>query len=133
MIAVVVIGLVMGGIVVVVRLKQRHDYFLSRAQYHSEMEIACQRHRDAVMSAISYGTSLIEQARHRRMSDWPFLERVKADMPRLLKDLARDDRRIPYYAAMARKYRHATRYPWLPIEPDPAEPEWSPSSAKADP
>ena len=33
-------------------------------------------------------------------------------------------RGIAYHSAMARKYRHAARYPWLPIEPDPPEPEW---------
>ena len=31
---------------------------------------------------------------------------------------------IAYHAAIARKYRHVARYPWLPIEPDPPEPEW---------
>jgi hypothetical protein len=32
-----------------------------------------------------------------------------------------------YHAAMANKYRHAARYPWLPVEPDQEEPEWPPS------
>ena len=31
-------------------------------------------------------------------------------------------RRIPYEAALARKYRRAARYPWLPDEPDPPDP-----------
>jgi hypothetical protein len=26
------------------------------------------------------------------------------------------------YAAIARKYHRAARYPWLPVEPDPPEP-----------
>jgi hypothetical protein len=30
---------------------------------------------------------------------------------------------VSYHAAMARKYRHAACYPWLPVEPDPPEPE----------
>jgi hypothetical protein len=25
---------------------------------------------------------------------------------------------------MASKYEYASRYPWLPVEPDPPEPEW---------
>jgi hypothetical protein len=37
MIAVSVVGLVMGGIVGGVRLKRRHDYYLSRAQHHNTM------------------------------------------------------------------------------------------------
>jgi hypothetical protein len=28
-----------------------------------------------------------------------------------------------WHAALAEKYRHATLYPWLPVEPDPPEPE----------
>jgi hypothetical protein len=28
-----------------------------------------------------------------------------------------------YYAGLWRKYEHAARYPWLPVEPDPPEPE----------
>jgi hypothetical protein len=30
---------------------------------------------------------------------------------------------IDYHAEMARKYQYAARYPWLPVEPDPPEPE----------
>ena len=32
-------------------------------------------------------------------------------------------RGIAYHAAMARKYRQAARNPWLPVEPDPPEPD----------
>ena len=28
-----------------------------------------------------------------------------------------------WHAEMVRKYRHAARYPWLPVAPDPPEPE----------
>jgi hypothetical protein len=29
---------------------------------------------------------------------------------------------LRYHARMARNYRRAARYPWLPVEPDPPEP-----------
>jgi hypothetical protein len=29
----------------------------------------------------------------------------------------------PYYAAMRKNYEFAERYPWLPVAPDPPEPE----------
>ncbi len=32
------------------------------------------------------------------------------------------ERVFEWHAALARKYRHAARYPWLPFEPDPPEP-----------
>ena len=38
-------------------------------------------------------------------------------------NLARWTNRIAYYAAMTHKYQYAARYPWLPVEPDPPEPE----------
>lgn len=28
-----------------------------------------------------------------------------------------------YHESLALKYEHAARYPWLPVEPDPPEPE----------
>jgi hypothetical protein len=28
-----------------------------------------------------------------------------------------------YYGSLARKYRRGARHPWLPIEPDPPQPE----------
>jgi hypothetical protein len=41
-----------------------------------------------------------------------------------LKPLTTDEAKVPnWHEAMARKYRHAARYPWLPVEPDPPEPE----------
>ena len=41
-------------------------------------------------------------------------------------------RRIEYHAALARKWNRAYRYPWLPVDPDPPEPEWArvPDSAR---
>jgi hypothetical protein len=31
--------------------------------------------------------------------------------------------RLAYFTAMKDKYEHAARYPWLPVPPDPPEPE----------
>jgi hypothetical protein len=31
--------------------------------------------------------------------------------------------REEYLAGLVEKYRYAARYPWLPVEPDPPEPE----------
>ena len=33
------------------------------------------------------------------------------------------ERRISYHEAMKQKYERASRYPWLPVLPDPPEPE----------
>lgn len=47
-------------------------------------------------------------------------------VPSWMQDHRIDDlrsRRIAHYDSLAFKYRHAARYPWLPIAPDPPEPE----------
>jgi hypothetical protein len=36
--------------------------------------------------------------------------------------LSQHKQRAAYYAAQARKYERAARYPWLPVEPDPPAP-----------
>jgi hypothetical protein len=41
-------------------------------------------------------------------------------------------RRVDYHAALARKWNRAYRYPWLPVEPDPPEPEWARASGPFD-
>ena len=35
----------------------------------------------------------------------------------------RATRMIPFFEAMRLKYEHASRYPWLPVDPDPPRPE----------
>jgi hypothetical protein len=40
---------------------------------------------------------------------------------------------IEYDAAMARKYWRAARYPWLPVEPDPPDPDPFPSGVNDEP
>jgi hypothetical protein len=38
-------------------------------------------------------------------------------------NVARLRERAAYHAVMAEKYRHAARYPWLSVDPDPPVPE----------
>jgi hypothetical protein len=95
MIAVAVVGFLIGGAISGVRLKRRHDYFAARAEHHARIE--------AVFS--SWGKTSLTRSRS-----------IQAELSR-----NRD-----YHAAMAHKYRHAARYPWLPVEPDQEEPEWPP-------
>jgi hypothetical protein len=50
---------------------------------------------------------------------------VPQHLPRI-KPSGMEDKRwrlFEWHESMARKYEHAARYPWLPVEPDPPEPE----------
>jgi hypothetical protein len=103
MIAVAVIGLMIGcG----VWLKQRRDYFLSLAQSHQN-EVASSSARGTALKSRFVSTS--------GMSNEGIMQ--------LYRDYDRMMDRAEHHAAMTRKYRHAARYPWLIVEPDPPEPD----------
>jgi hypothetical protein len=104
MVAVGIVGLLMSTALSGYRLKQRRDDYLSRAQLHSA-EFFMRAHK----------THLIIRT-HRNRDDY-------LDTQCLISG---------YHAAMASKYRHAALYPWLPVEPDPPEPEPLPSGATSD-
>ena len=103
MIAVAAIGLMIGGGVV---LKQRRDYFLSLAQSHQK-EVASSTARGNALKSRFGGTSgmTVEE-----------ITRLHGDYDRMMD-------RADHHASLARKYEEAARYPWLPVEPDPPEPE----------
>ena len=97
MIAVAVVGLLMATALSGYRLKQRRDHFLSRAQLHKQ--------NAAFLMQVCETNRIIRT--HWSQDDYlSALSRIRS-----------------YQAAMAAKYRHAARYPWLPVEPDPPEPE----------
>jgi hypothetical protein len=104
MIAVAVVALLLGGGIGGVRLKRRHDLFVLLAQSHAETAIGLRGSEDLAREAL------------KMIGDTPRAHRVRSIMARI-------DRRIAYNESMARKYRHAARYPWIPVEPDPPEAE----------
>jgi hypothetical protein len=53
----------------------------------------------------------------------PSPEELKAFLDSARRTGASSERRRDYYAALRRKYCRAARYPWLPVSPDPPEPE----------
>jgi hypothetical protein len=103
MVAVAAIGLTIGGGVL---LKQRRDYFLSLAQSHQK-EVASSTARGNALKSRFGGTS----------------EMTVEEITRLHGDYDRMIDRAHHHASLARKYERAARYPWLPVEPDPPEPE----------
>ena len=103
MMAVAAIGLMIGGGVV---LKQRRDYFLSLAQSHQK-EVASSTARGNALKSRFGGTAGM----------------TVEEITRLHDDYERMMDRADHHASLARKYEEAARYPWLPVEPDPPEPE----------
>jgi hypothetical protein len=97
MVAVAVVAVVMGG---GIWLRERRRSFESLAAYH--------------------------QSKLDRFLIWRSLDDLTVIrlFHRDLKPLTTDEAKIAtWHAAMARKYEQAARYPWLPVELDPPEPE----------
>lgn len=107
-VTVLVAGLLLGGIVGSYRLKRRRDSFLAHLRYHVQTVNVWERQERTVRHLAQLGEEDNEP-------DFAEHERFTA---------GQIARRVAYHAAMARKYRRAARYPWLPVEPDPPEPEF---------
>jgi hypothetical protein len=84
-------------VVVTGMLIQRSRSYASLASFHAEAEKECWRMLEA-----SEGRQLDPEDR----KDW----------------IAHTRGVLRYHARMARNYRRAARYPWLPLEPDPPNP-----------
>ena len=110
MVAVAVVGLIMGGIVGHERLKRRRGLLLNLARAHFLREMAC--HQEAnlyhaleqnLRGATGYESVYRRNYRKRRKEN--AIQRTR------------------YHRSLVSKYRRAARYPWLPVESDPPEPE----------
>jgi hypothetical protein len=96
MVAVAVVALLLGTAVIGHRLKRRHDYFLSRAQYHVSGEAGARAGADRELA---------------------FMMARKYPPDRVKDIMAQAQRAIAYHAFLAHEYHRAARYPWLP-EPE---------------
>jgi hypothetical protein len=102
-IGLMVIGLMLGS---GVWLKQRRDHFLLLAQSHQK-EVASSTARGKALKSRFGRTS--------GMSNEEIMD-LQRDYDQMID-------RADHHASLARKYEQAARYPWLPVEPDPPEPE----------
>jgi hypothetical protein len=126
MVAVAAVALGMGGTVAGIRLKQRRDRFLSRAQLHEGIAVAFMKLEGIARETSSeFPRDITELERQEREGDdvEPLLRNMKVDLDRSKETLTTLPGKRAYHAAMARKYRRAARYPWLPVEPDPPAPK----------
>jgi hypothetical protein len=116
--AVAVFGVLIGGY----RLKLRHDYFASRAQYHELRERYFRNIERSVTDSPVNAKFFVS------CQDFPSSAlRVKGEKHGITHlHLTGDEMGLPekiaYHAAITRKYQHAARYPWLTVEPDPPMP-----------
>ncbi len=112
MLAVAVLGLLFGAEIV----RRRREHSLARYKYHVEQENR--------MRQLLGGGWITEKD-----------ESGKRKIVRIGRSLEREtvQRRLTYHLLMGDRYRRATRYPWLGVEPDSPEPEWIRALISPDP
>jgi hypothetical protein len=126
MLAVAVVGLAFG----IERLCRRVSYFHSRAEMFALME---QVFRDMERFAADSARRHAEWAREDVAWAWAYGAERHVSIASQTKngvEARREQREAESWAARAdracglvRKYKYAARHPWLPVEPDPPEPE----------
>ena len=127
MIAVAAVALMSSGAVAGLRIRRRHVEFLARVQSHTQMERFCalsEHQQRAYIKTWADSTMLLLRMQERFGLDSGIgKEDARNELESFRRKVANWRRWTSYHTAMARKYRHAARYPWLPVEPDPPPPE----------
>jgi hypothetical protein len=114
MIAVAALGLILGGVIEAVRLVRLSRSYRDRAAFHAAIE---ESYRG---TAGRYGDG------HNVRS---FRVTTDRDGDDVMYSMSADSRMVPVrdliddQVKMRLKYERAAHYPWLPVEPDPPEPE----------
>jgi hypothetical protein len=124
MVAVAAVAVAMGGLVGA-RAVWQYFVALNRVQHHTGME-AMWRWFDPLprdqLQRINDIRGLIEEERRITGDAGPH-EDLRAFLDEYERIVAPLHRKIEYHATMARKYQRVARFPWLPVEPDPPEPQ----------
>jgi hypothetical protein len=126
MTAVAVVGLLMGGIVGGFRLKRRHDSFLARARRYAQREALVRASEASTRGAYAGLCDAIiemEEARGSKPEVGDAIGTIRHHAELTKESAERLSREAASWGSLARKYRHAVRYPWLRVEPDPTPPE----------
>jgi hypothetical protein len=106
MVVVAVVAMALGGYFYAVTLKRSRDNYLEMARLYSGFEAYARE--ILARGELPYLHIEREDGRHSPEDQRDFREAML--------------REIDHYAALARKYERAARYPWLPVEPDLPEP-----------
>jgi hypothetical protein len=102
MIAVAIVGVLMGGLIEWNVLRQRALFYRKRARDHADMEMSLRLTAEG-----PGGTNRVDISPGPGAPSNPFPILVVID----------------HEARLRRKWEEAARYPWLPVEPDPPEPK----------
>jgi hypothetical protein len=86
------------------------------------LELGRRSSRFARLSAYHSEVALLHFHTLMRLGGWPPQDPLAAELGRG-RNLYRVRALVHYHSALTGKYERAARYPWLPVAPDPTEPE----------
>ncbi len=124
MIVMAVVGLVMGGIVGVIRVQRRREHFRSLAGRYTALESLYLRRAQRLAAVIKLTTQELDVfEKHPPVSGPSVVEQARSLLREDQDSQAACARTLAHYARLKGKYEYAARYPWLSVEPDPPKPE----------
>ncbi len=88
------------------RMIVKHRFYRDRCRLHAEEAEIWLRSQGELLQLCGMLTHTRDE-----------LEQMKAEKH------GRDVERVAYHSDLRRKYDYAARYPWMPVAPDPPEPE----------
>jgi hypothetical protein len=135
MVAVAIVAVSFGGGLRVIHLRRLAFEYAKEARFHFWQEKVMLQGKRSLMAELDIeiepphaGESLGKET--------PRLDRNIIDCPpnpfEAIRERPAAERRVildlfskgaDYHASLRRKYEHASRHPWLPVEPDPTEPK----------
>jgi hypothetical protein len=116
MVAVVVVGIILGSIAQVLRLRR-----FARAHEAKAAEIRIAMKARSINAETAGNT---EEAIRRMASEYP--AQANSLLPgasKYQRSREAHKRKVDYYERLLEKYSRAARHPWLTVSPDPPEPE----------
>ncbi len=123
MIIVLLIGVMTGGIVGGLRLKRCQEHFGSLVERYAAVERECLKVTRMNDEQIKSVTRLLDSFEKNPLTGPAILERTRSMLRESQDRQAAWAQKLAYYVRLKHKYEYAARHPWLPVEPDPPEPE----------
>ncbi len=113
-----IVAILIGGTLQGLALRRSSEVFLRLASEHSAKEQADIESAEAMRRA---NVAPFEwKAEYEKDANMRAMRAMSESTQRRAK---KRETRAAYHAALSAKYERAARYPWLPVAPDPPEPE----------
>ncbi len=124
MIVILGVGLATAGIVGGTRLKRRREHFRSLAQRYSALETMCLEYTTLADAEVRQSTKEVELfEKYLKPSEQSLLGQTQRHLRGAHDTQESWALKTAHCTRLKQKYEYVARYPWLPVDPDPPEPD----------